>query len=82
MLVDISQPPSSLLCGLYFEDSASHISKVLCFSDYFSFFPGNTGFELKAYILGHSTSPFFVMAIFEIGSHELFAQAGFEPRSS
>jgi hypothetical protein len=26
--------------------------------------------------------PFFVMGIFEIGSHELFAQAGFELRSS
>jgi hypothetical protein len=24
--------------------------------------------------LSHSTSPFFVMGFFEIGSHELFAQ--------
>jgi hypothetical protein len=32
--------------------------------------------------LSHSTSPFFVMGFFEIGSQEPFAQAGFEPWSS
>jgi hypothetical protein len=32
--------------------------------------------------LRYSTSPFFVTCLFEIGSHELFAQAGIEPRSS
>jgi hypothetical protein len=40
--------------------------------------------------LSHSTSPFFsmvffnvlVFVFFEIGSHELFAWVGFEPRSS
>jgi hypothetical protein len=33
------------------------------------------------YHLSHSTSPFFVcmLGIFKIGSHELFAQTGFEP---
>jgi hypothetical protein len=36
-------------------------------------------FELRAYTLSYSTSPFFVLGIFEIGSHELFAWAGFEP---
>jgi hypothetical protein len=34
------------------------------------------GSELSAYTLSHSTSPFFVMGFFKIGSHELFAQAG------
>jgi hypothetical protein len=34
------------------------------------------GFELRAYILSHSTSPF--LGFFEIGFHKLFAQAGFE----
>jgi hypothetical protein len=32
--------------------------------------------------LSHSTSPFFVMGVFKIGSHKLFAQPGFEPQSS
>jgi hypothetical protein len=36
------------------------------------------GLELKAYTSSHSTSPFFVMGFFKIGSHELFAQAGFK----
>jgi hypothetical protein len=38
------------------------------------------GFELGAYTLSHSTSPFFfpVRGFFEIGSRELSAQAGFE----
>jgi hypothetical protein len=27
------------------------------------------GFELRAYTLSHSTSPFFMLGIFEIGSH-------------
>jgi hypothetical protein len=40
------------------------------------------GFELRAFTLSHSTSPIFVMDFFEIGSRELFARAGFEPRSS
>jgi hypothetical protein len=35
-------------------------------------------FELRDYALSHSTSPFFVMSFFEIGSCKLFAQAGFE----
>jgi hypothetical protein len=37
------------------------------------------GLELRAYTLSHSTSPFFVIGIFEIGSYKLFAQTGFEP---
>jgi hypothetical protein len=37
------------------------------------------GFELRAYTLSHSTSLIFVVGIFEIGSHKLFAQDGFEP---
>jgi hypothetical protein len=30
------------------------------------------GFELRAYTLSYSASPFLVMVFFEIGSHELF----------
>jgi hypothetical protein len=37
------------------------------------------GLELRAYTLSHSTSHFLGIGIFEIGSHELFACAGFEP---
>jgi hypothetical protein len=44
-----------------------------------NFFFCDTGVELRAYILSHSTSPFFMMGVFEIGSCELFAWAGFEP---
>jgi hypothetical protein len=37
------------------------------------------GFELRAYTLSPSTSPFFCEGFFKIGSHELFARTGFEP---
>jgi hypothetical protein len=53
--------------------------------DYFFFlslsFFAVLGFQLGAYTLRHSISPFFVMGFFffEIGSQELFAWAGFEP---
>jgi hypothetical protein len=40
---------------------------------FFSFF-AILGFELRAFTLSHSTSPFFVMNFFEIGSQELFAR--------
>jgi hypothetical protein len=40
------------------------------------------GFELRAYTLNHSTSPFFVIGFFEIGVHELFVWAGFKLISS
>jgi hypothetical protein len=42
------------------------------------------GFELRALILSHSISLFFFLVIgfFEIGSHKLFIQAGFELQSS
>jgi hypothetical protein len=37
------------------------------------FFPfAVLGFEFRTYTLTHSTSPFFVMGFFEIGSEELF----------
>jgi hypothetical protein len=39
------------------------------------------GFEFRAFILNHSTSPIFVKGFFEIGSCKLFARAGFEPWS-
>jgi hypothetical protein len=34
------------------------------------------GFELRVYTWSHSTSPFFGEVFFQIGSLELFAQAG------
>jgi hypothetical protein len=56
---------------------------VLFFSFFFSFFFFSVlGFEHRAFTLSHSASPFFVMGVFEIGSHELFVHAGFEPQSS
>jgi hypothetical protein len=42
------------------------------------FFLAVLGFELRVYNLSYSTSPFFVMGVFKIGSCELFAQAGFK----
>jgi hypothetical protein len=48
----------------------------------FCFVFGVLEFELRAYTLSHSTSPFFVMVFFKIGSHELFTQADFKPQSS
>jgi hypothetical protein len=46
---------------------------------YFILFFAVLGLELKVYTLSRSTSPFFVKGFFEIGSHELFAWAGFKP---
>jgi hypothetical protein len=40
------------------------------------FFFAVLGLQLRAYTLSHSTSPFFVMGVFEID--ELVACAGFE----
>jgi hypothetical protein len=41
------------------------------------------GFELRAYTLNHSTSPFFCDFFFlKIGPCELFAQVGFELSAS
>jgi hypothetical protein len=45
----------------------------------FFFFFAVLGFGLRAYILSHSTSHFFVKVFFEVVSRELFAQASFEP---
>jgi hypothetical protein len=56
---------------------AAHISNF-----FFFFLFAVLGLDLWAFTLNHSTSPIFVVGIFEIGSHELFAQAGFEPQSS
>jgi hypothetical protein len=48
-----------------------------------SFFFAVPGLELRAYTLNSTTpAPFFMMGIFKIGSHELFAQAGFKMQSS
>jgi hypothetical protein len=49
----------------------------------FFFFFAVLRFGLRVYYtLSHSTSIFFVKGVFEIGSYELFAWAGFEQRSS
>jgi hypothetical protein len=40
------------------------------------------GLELRVYTLSHSTSHFFVKEFLKIGSHELFARAGFEQQAS
>jgi hypothetical protein len=46
------------------------------------FFLAVLGFELRAYTLSHSTSPMFVMGFLKTGSRKIFAQTGFEQRSS
>jgi hypothetical protein len=46
---------------------------------YIFFFFAVLRLELRVYTLSHSTSFYFVKCFFKIGSHELFAQAGFEP---
>jgi hypothetical protein len=51
---------------------------VICF---FFFFCG-TGVWTQGLHLEPLHQPFFVMVVLEIGSHKLFAQAGFEPQSS
>jgi hypothetical protein len=68
-----------LVCGVvgggaWIEPSphACSIARVQVF-----FFPV-LGFELRAYTSSHSTSPFFVIEFFEIGSQELFAWADFK----
>jgi hypothetical protein len=48
-----------------------YVSTYIMFSIFFSVLR----FELRAYTLSHSTSPFFVKGFFSIGSCELFAQA-------
>jgi hypothetical protein len=57
-------------------------SGILEFFSFFFFFNLVLGLEFRAFTLSHSASPFFVKGIFEIVSHELFAQAGFEPQTS
>jgi hypothetical protein len=51
-----------------------------CFSLFLLFFVFFAAmvFGLRDCILSHSTSPLFVIYFFEIGSHELFAWAGFK----
>jgi hypothetical protein len=57
---------------------SSKIAKLNTFF-FFFFFLVVLGLELRTSTLSHSTSPFFVCWVFfEIGSHKLFAQAGFE----
>jgi hypothetical protein len=58
-------------------DSAYQDTPWIIASSFFFFFVV-LGFELRAYTLSHSTSPFFVTGFFEIRFYELFAQAGFK----
>jgi hypothetical protein len=57
------------------QDLVHGLESPSCF--FFFFFFAVLGFELRAYTLRHSTSSFY-NEIFEIGSCELFTQAGFE----
>jgi hypothetical protein len=61
---------------LVFETGSHYVAQVGLELLFFSF--SGLGLELRAYILSHFTSPFFVL----VGSQELFSQAGFELRSS
>jgi hypothetical protein len=49
---------------------------------FFFFFLAVLRFELRAYTISYSASPFFVMVSFELRSLKLFAQPGFELQSS
>jgi hypothetical protein len=68
MFFEFSNP--NVGCKHYFTIDRSQLSNLF-------FFFVVLGFKLRAYTLGHTTT-FFVMGTFEIGSHELFAQVGFE----
>jgi hypothetical protein len=59
-----------------------HLTAVYKYLIYFFLCVLVLGLELRAFTLSHSTNPFFVKGFFEIGSCELFAQAGFELQSS
>jgi hypothetical protein len=72
--------------GIHFFDGIS-VCVCVCVYIYIyiyinDFFFSVLGFELTAYTLSHSTSPFFAKGFFKIGSRKLFAQAGFELWSS
>jgi hypothetical protein len=67
----------SILCYIAFCNALINSSNYF----YFILFVA-LGLEFRTYTFSHSNSPFSVKDFFEIGSHELFAWAGFEPRSS
>jgi hypothetical protein len=62
--------------------SKSFILNIVFFGNRLLFIFVVLGFELGAYNLSYSTSPFFVKDFFQIGSLELFAWVGLESRSS
>jgi hypothetical protein len=53
------------------------MNAVLVSSFFFFFFFGSGGLTYGQN-RSHATNPFVVMSFLEIGSHKLFAQAGFE----
>jgi hypothetical protein len=69
-----SSSPTRLVLG---SRESDHFNQIYSF---LFFFFVVLGFEFRVYTLSHS-SPLCVV-FFEIGSHKLFAQAGFEPWSS
>jgi hypothetical protein len=73
-----------LILGDPFISKGSYLSVLAKIFTLFLFFFVLLGLKLRTYTLNHFTSPpaFFVVGVFEIGSHELFAQAGFELQSS
>jgi hypothetical protein len=74
----------SLMCLQWFDQiekvKCSFLMFFVCLVSFFFFLA--LGFELRAYTLSHSTNPFLCDEFFEIWSHELFAQDGFEQQSS
>jgi hypothetical protein len=72
--------------SLYLSEDSAYIRKYICFFSFslslsLFFFLWYWGLNLGP-TLEPLHQPFFVMALFAVGSHELFAQAGFEPHSS
>jgi hypothetical protein len=59
--------------------SHQHMAESIIIIIIFFFFGVVLGLELKTFTLSHAASPFFVVGFFELGSHELFAWAGFKP---
>jgi hypothetical protein len=60
----------------HWEKKDDSICTFIFWTSTFFFFYAVLGIELRAFTLSHSTSP-FLWSVFEIGSHELFAQTGF-----
>jgi hypothetical protein len=56
-----------------------NLRKLFSLLSLFFFFFVVLELELRAFTSSHSTQPYFCEGFFDIGSHKLFAWAGFEP---